>query len=294
MKINCFDDLHAFIQTNAPMFLTDDLTLYAIVGKVVWYTNSLNRRMNELAHILADLSTKTNEELKRLNTELEKFKTDITTSFNNFKSEINTDLANFKNKITSEYNTFTSEQLIRLDNLTSQVETSLEDFKRETINTVDSFKNSITIDLANFKTQTETNYNNNISELQQKYTNDFTSLNSELTSVVDNKLTELEQNIDSVVSTKVDNILTTQTVQDIFESLYGIYYNLSDYRTTKPTNQDKMGVGALIYASDENLLYISTSNGVWKETTLNSKGLYYFDGSYYSVQNKQLRKIGDK
>ena len=40
------NDLKIIIQKNYPMFLTNDMTLYAIINKIVEYTNKLIDRCN--------------------------------------------------------------------------------------------------------------------------------------------------------------------------------------------------------------------------------------------------------
>ena len=70
MNINSLNSLCIFIQENYPMFLTNDLTLYGIVSKIVSYTNSLIDRENQLSNILAELQKQTGDKLAELEKEM--------------------------------------------------------------------------------------------------------------------------------------------------------------------------------------------------------------------------------
>lgn len=112
--MNNINDLKIYIQQNYPLFLTNDLTLFSIIDRVVSYTNNLIERNTQLANNLNSLIDNTNTEINTIKTTVENF-IDSTTN----------DLADFKNTINTQMTTLTNNVNQAITNKSQQVDTAL-------------------------------------------------------------------------------------------------------------------------------------------------------------------------
>ena len=219
MNINNLNALQIYIQENYPMFLTNDLTLYAIIGKIVTYTNSLLARMKQLENIFNNLETLTNNKLETMESDINTFISETTTSVNNFTKDITAQLNNFKTQINNDYNNWTSTQL-------------------ETINTFITNTNN---DLATFKTST----NNTLTALQTTINQNIASKNQEVDNLINNV------NPEEIIQNYMDTLVSNGTFTEIFNSLYNNVYYLSYYGSGDYTSQQY----AYYYKTNTNTLY---------------------------------------
>lgn len=111
------NDLKIIIQKNYPMFLTNDMTLYAIINKIVEYTNKLIDRSNQLAEIFSQLQEDTNGKISNLTNQVNEFITNTTNDLNNFKNTINNELTLLETNINNTISQKTSEVNTALENL---------------------------------------------------------------------------------------------------------------------------------------------------------------------------------
>ena len=126
------NDLKIIIQKNYPMFLTNDMTLYAIINKIVEYTNKLIDRSNQLANIFNQLQEDTNGKISNLTTQVNEFITNTTNDLNNFKNTINNELNLLETNINNTITQKTSEVNTALENL--DVPQQIEDYFNTLIN----------------------------------------------------------------------------------------------------------------------------------------------------------------
>ena len=98
------NDLFILIQKNYPMFLTNDVSLCGIVGKIVDYVNGLITREAVLLEQFNKLQSDTNTSITDLNSAITDF---INTENNNyliFEQEILDSLVEYKNETDKEIN----------------------------------------------------------------------------------------------------------------------------------------------------------------------------------------------
>ena len=249
MNINNLNSLCIYIQENYPMFLTNDLTLYAIVGKIVSYTNSLIDRENQLSNILAQLQKQTGDKLSELEKEINDFETNINQEYNNFTTSLNNDFNAFKENINTMYGNFTQEQETTIDNFISGINSDLS-----------SFKNTIQIQ---------------VNSIQTLVNNTITSKNQE----VDTALANLD--VEVQIETYFNNLINDEYFTNLFNSRYGNYYNLVIYGTgTMP-----IGVNSYRYDTSTNKLYFSENGTSWNEIELDTAGIYSYNGTLYIPVN---------
>lgn len=251
MNINNLNSLCIYIQENYPMFLTNDLTLYAIVGKIVSYTNSLIDRENQLANILAQLQKQTGDKLSELEKEINDFETNINQEYNNFTSTLTNDFNTFKENINTMYANFTEEQ--------------------ET--TIDNFISGINSDLATFKNTIQTQ----VSSIQTLVNNTITSKNQE----VDTALANLD--VEGQIETYFNNLINDDYFTNLFNSRYGNYYTLLIYGPS--TSIAPIGVNTYRYDTSTNKLYFSENGTSWNKIELDTAGIYGYDGKLYIPVN---------
>ena len=111
------NDLKIIIQKNYPMFLTNDMTLYAIINKIVEYTNKLIDRSNQLAEIFKELQNDTNIKITDLTSQLNTFITNTTKDLNAFKEDINSQITQLETNINNTIANKTQEVNTALENL---------------------------------------------------------------------------------------------------------------------------------------------------------------------------------
>lgn len=250
MNINNLNSLCIYIQENYPMFLTNDLTLYAIVGKIVSYTNSLIDRENQLASILAQLQKQTGDKLSELEKEINDFETNINQEYNTFTSTLTNDFNTFKENINTMYANFTEEQ--------------------ET--TIDNFISGINSDLATFKNTIQTQ----VSSIQTLVNNTITSKNQE----VDTALANLD--VEGQIETYFTNLINDDYFTNLFNSRYGNYYTLLVYGSG---SNMPIGINTYRYDTSTNKLYFSENGTSWNEIELDMAGIYGYNGTLYIPVN---------
>ena len=249
MNINSLNSLCIFIQENYPMFLTNDLTLYGIVSKIVSYTNSLIDRENQLANILAELQKQTGDKLAELEKEINDFETNINQEYNDFTTTLNNDFNTFKENINTMYDNFTQEQETTIDNFISGINSDLS-----------AFKNTIT-------TQ--------VNSIQTLVNNTITTKNQE----VDTALANLD--VEGQIETYFNNLIDNEYFTNLFNSRFGNYYTLLVYGTgTTPA-----GVNTYRYDTSTNKLYFSENGTTWNEIELDKAGIYSYNGTLYIPTN---------
>ena len=249
MNINNLNSLCIFIQENYPMFLTNDLTLYGIVSKIVSYTNSLLDREKQLSNILAELQKQTGDKLSELEKEINDFETNINQEYNNFTSTLTNDFNTFKDNINTMYGNFTQEQETTIDNFISGINSDLS-----------SFKNTIT-------TQ--------VNSIQTLVNNTITTKNQE----VDTALADLD--VEGQIETYFNNLINDEYFTNLFNSRYGNYYNLIIYGTaTAP-----ISINSYRYDTSTNTLYFSENGTTWNEVELDTAGIYSYNGTIYIPTN---------
>lgn len=126
------NDLKIIIQKDYPMFLTNDMTLYAIINKIVDYTNKLIDRANQLAAIFSQLQEDTNGKISSLTTQVNEFITNTTNDLNNFKNSINTQMTTLTNNVNNTITNKSQQVDSALNNL--DVPQQIEDYFNTLIN----------------------------------------------------------------------------------------------------------------------------------------------------------------
>lgn len=316
------EELRAFIQKNAPMFLTNDITLYSIIGKMVDYLNKLIVRSNELNALLLKLKLLTEEELKNLNTRVDNFITQINKEFDNFKEEINSDLSKFKKDVTDNYNTFTQEQLDRLDSIIRQLTDEFDRFKSSIVESYNNYIASIKEQLDTFIEEKENQYttdkeaqeelfNSYYTNLQDTLNNQYNafidSINSDLDTFketiqellntknqeVQNALDLIDQNIESVIEQQITTYLHSDDFSNYIRSLYPLYVTLTYYGDTIPNLEETDGY---VYDTTNNKLYLCEQSDVqmsisYKEIDMTSEMqnvLFTYKGYVYAITGGKL------
>lgn len=244
MNINNLNSLCIFIQENYPMFLTNDLTLYGIVSKIVSYTNSLLDREKQLANILVELQKQTGDKLTELEKEINDFETNINQEYNDFTSTLNNDFNTFKQNINTIYANFTQEQETTIDNFISGINSDLSSFK----NTVTTQVNSI-----------QTLVNNTITTKNQEVDTALANLN-------------VSQEIENYFNILIDDDYFT----NLFNSRFGNVYNIMYYQSTQP----EVTNNSYFYNTSTNTLYFGV-NESWEEVALDTSSLYLVNNSIY-------------
>ena len=96
--MNKFNHLNIFIQGNKPLFLTNDVSLVPIVGKMVDYINNLIDRESILEASFNDVKEETNTSITDLNNTISLFVSEQTSNYSNFEAEIINSLEEYKNE----------------------------------------------------------------------------------------------------------------------------------------------------------------------------------------------------
>lgn len=250
MNINNLNSLCIYIQENYPMFLTNDLTLYAIVGKIVSYTNSLIDRENQLSSILAQLQKQTGDKLSELEKEINDFETNINQEYNTFTSTLTNDFNTFKQNINTMYANFTQQQETTIDNFISGINSDLA-----------AFKNTIT-------TQ--------VNSIQTLVNNTITTKNQEVDTALDNL------DVEGQIETYFNNLINDDYFTNLFNARYGNYYTLLVYGSG---NNITIGVNTYRYDTSTNKLYFSENGTSWNEIPIDTAGIYNYNGTLYIPVN---------
>ena len=249
MNINNLNSLCIYIQENYPMFLTNDLTLYGIVSKIVSYTNSLIDRENQLAKILAELQKQTGDKLAELEKEINDFETNINQEYNDFTTTLTNDFNTFKDNINTMYSNFTQEQETTIDNFISGINSDLS-----------TFKNTITTQVNSIQTLVNTTITNKNQE-------------------VDTALANLD--VEGQIETYFNNLINGEYFTNLFNSRYGNYYTLLIYgKDITP-----VGINTYRYDTTINKLYFSENGTTWNEIELDKAGIYSYNGTLYIPTN---------
>ena len=96
------NELFIFIQKNYPMFLTNDVSLSAITGKIVDYVNALIEREKVLINEFEKLKTDTNTTIDDLNKTLTDFINTENENYLTFEQEMLDSLVEYKNETDRE------------------------------------------------------------------------------------------------------------------------------------------------------------------------------------------------
>ena len=117
------NELFIFIQKNYPMFLTNDVSLCAITGKIVDYVNALIEREKVLINEFENLKNNTNATIDDLNKTLTEFINTETNNYLTFEQEMLDSLVEYKNETDNEITAKSLEVDTALNNidLTSDV-----------------------------------------------------------------------------------------------------------------------------------------------------------------------------
>lgn len=249
MNINNLERLRIYIQENFPLFLTNDMTLYAIIGKVVTYTNELINRMNNLYKIFNNLSDITDTKLSEMQATIDTFMKELTNDFNNFKTEINTDFVNFRQNLLNDYNTLNGQQLHKIDEFTNSINTDFNNFKTSIDNSIASYKEDI---------------NNLLTQKDNEFQETLNTINA---------------NINTEVATQINTILNSDSIKEILSSLYSTIYTLAY------VGNGDMAIPSYSYRynTTNNKLYYNSENtsDMGSEITINPKSLYVYNTIIY-------------
>lgn len=195
------NELNIWIQENYPMFLTDEVSLFAILKKIVCYVNSLILREKELKIILDDLKKYETEEFLKLNEKL-------TTTIN----ELNKIITTFISDLNKEF-----------DNL--EVNVNLK---------INEQNNKINVFITNINTQ----YNAFTASINEEITAINNRVDAEIR-LKEQSVDETLANIN--VESQVESYFNTQLNTDYFKKLYDdsvkICYCLAYYGATLPTKR---------------------------------------------------------
>lgn len=115
--MNKFNHLNIFIQGNKPLFLTNDVSLAAIVGKMVDYINNLIDRESILEASFNDLKKETNTSITDLSSNISLFVSEQTSNYSNFETEVIKNLEEYKNETNTEITNKSNEVDNNLNNI---------------------------------------------------------------------------------------------------------------------------------------------------------------------------------
>lgn len=136
--MNKFNHLNIFIQGNKPLFLTNDVSLASIVGKMVDYINNLIDRESILEASFNELKKETNTSITDLNNTISLFVSEQTSNYSNFETEVINNLADYKNETNTEITNKSNEVANTLETL--DLTDSVSSYFTSQLNT-DYFKN---------------------------------------------------------------------------------------------------------------------------------------------------------
>lgn len=115
--MNKFNHLNIFIQGNKPLFLTNDVSLVPIVGKMVDYINNLIDRENILESSFNNLKEETDTSITDLNNAISLFVSEQTSNYSSFETEIINTLEEYKNETNTEITNKSNEVDNSLNNI---------------------------------------------------------------------------------------------------------------------------------------------------------------------------------
>lgn len=115
--MNKFNHLNIFIQGNKPLFLTNDVSLAAIVGKMVDYINNLIDRESILESSFNDLKKETNISITDLSNALSEFVKNEKSNYSSFETEVINNLEEYKNETNTEMTNKSNEVDNALNNI---------------------------------------------------------------------------------------------------------------------------------------------------------------------------------
>lgn len=136
--MNEFNHLNIFIQGNKPLFLTNDVSLVPIVGKMVDYINNLIDRESVLETSFNDLKKETNTSITDLSNALSEFVREQKSNYLIFEGELINSLVEYKNETDKEITDKSNEVDNTLNNI--DLTSSVSDYFTLQLNT-DYFKN---------------------------------------------------------------------------------------------------------------------------------------------------------
>ncbi len=112
------NDLNIYIQKNKELYLTNDVSLVAITGKIVDYVNGLLNRESILLKNINEIKENSDKVLTDLNTTLNTFIETETENYNNFETSIKASLNEYitkTNKVISDKGTEVDNAIANLD-----------------------------------------------------------------------------------------------------------------------------------------------------------------------------------
>ena len=136
--MNKFNHLNIFIQGNKPLFLTNDVSLVPIVGKMVDYINNLIDRESILESSFETVKEETNTSITDLNNNLSLFVSEQTSNYSSFETEVIKAIEEYKNETNTEITNKSNEVDNALNNI--DLTDSVSSYFTSQLNT-DYFKN---------------------------------------------------------------------------------------------------------------------------------------------------------
>lgn len=115
--MNKFNHLNIFIQGNKPLFLTNDVSLATIVGKMVDYIDNLIDRESILESSFETVKTETNTSITDLNNAISLFVSEQTSNYSSFETEVINNLEQYKNETNTEITNKSNEVDNALNNI---------------------------------------------------------------------------------------------------------------------------------------------------------------------------------
>lgn len=115
--MNKFNHLNIFIQGNKPLFLTNDVSLATIVGKMVDYIDNLIDRESILESSFKTVKTETNTSITDLNNAISLFVSEQTSNYSSFETEVINNLEQYKNETNTEITNKSNEVDNALNNI---------------------------------------------------------------------------------------------------------------------------------------------------------------------------------
>ena len=112
------NDLNIYIQKNKELYLTNDVSLVAITGKIVDYVNGLLERESVLLKNINEIKENSDKVLSDLNTTLNTFIETETENYNNFETNIKNSLNEYiekTNKVISDKSDEVDNAIANLD-----------------------------------------------------------------------------------------------------------------------------------------------------------------------------------
>lgn len=112
------NELNIYIQKNKELYLTNDVSLVAITGKIVDYVNGLLNRESILIKNIAEIKENSDKVLVDLNNTLNDFIKTETENYNNFEVSIKASLNDYitkTNKVIADKSSEVDERIANLD-----------------------------------------------------------------------------------------------------------------------------------------------------------------------------------